>query len=218
MSAATDAWAILLPPGWVRFPTGPGQERELGEAIEAVVARALPDDLPRDSAEPYRRMLRDELHKNLAAARDEADAGAVYLPTEPVNGVMVPASITEVELVTDAGADPLDVILTVLSDADGRGGGYDESEAVELDGRPGVRVQLTSRDIAEPGLPVVSTRQVVYCVSRDDAAGVWLVLSFSTVWDRPGSELLAETLALFFDAVLSTFRWVGGDVGSSPDR
>ena len=79
----TDAWIILLPPGWARFPTGEGLQRELNDAIEQVFVRALPDSLPRDKVEPYRHLLRDERHKTLGEAR-EAGTGAVYLPTEPM--------------------------------------------------------------------------------------------------------------------------------------
>jgi hypothetical protein len=54
----------------------------------------------------------------------------------------------------------------------------------------------------------------VYVVSRDEADGEWLVLSFSAVWNSPRTERLAETLVDFFDAVKSTFRWTGP--GTSP--
>ncbi|MFI6428240.1 hypothetical protein [Promicromonospora sp. NPDC050880] len=199
----TDAWALLLPPGWVRFPTGDEFVRELDEAIDAVVASAVPDDLPRDSAEPYRRLLADGLRDSLTDART-AGAGAVYLPTEPMNGVMIPASLTEVELVSDAGADPLAVAAEVLVE------GYEESELVEVDGRPGVRLLDTTLETDQgDDLPPISTRQVVYVVSRDETDGEWLVLSFSTVWNSEESERLAEALVFFFDAVMTTFRWAG---------
>lgn len=199
----TDAWALLLPAGWVRFPTGEEQLRELDEAIEEVVAKALPADLPRDSVEPHRRMLADGLRSSLADAR-AAGAGAVYLPTEPMNGVMIPGSLTELKLVSDPGSNPLEVVAEVLVD------GYEESELVEIDGRPGVRVVETTLDAHPDGdLPDASTRQVVYVVSRDQADGEWLVLSFSTVWTNEEGERLAEALVFFFDAVMTTFRWAG---------
>ncbi|MFD2028975.1 hypothetical protein [Promicromonospora aerolata] len=199
----TDAWALLLPPGWVRFPTSDEFLRELDEAIEEVVARALPADLPRDSAEPHRRMLADGLRTSLADAR-AAGAGAVYLPTEPMNGVIIPASLTELELISDPGANPLEVMSDVVSDD------YEESELVEVDGRPGVRVVETTIDAHPEGdLPEVSTRQVVYVVSRSEADGEWLVLSFSIVWNSEETQRLAEALVFFFDAVMTTFRWAG---------
>ncbi|MFI6428246.1 hypothetical protein [Promicromonospora sp. NPDC050880] len=210
----TDAWLMLLPPGWARFPTGEGRERELDRAIEEVVLRALPDSMPRDKVEPFRRMLRDELYKNLSEARD-AGTGAVYLPTEPMEGVQVPASIAEVEWVGEAGSDPLQVVAAVLGDD------YEDSDLVELDGRPGVRVVHTRhRARRDDTWPELSTRQVVYAVSRDEEAGEWLLLSFSTVWNNHSSQMLAEALVLFFDAVMTTFRWAGpgADLQGIPER
>lgn len=199
----TDAWVMLLPPGWARFPTGEGQQRELDDAIEQVVARALPDSLPRDSAEPYRHMLRDELHKSLADARD-AGTGAVYLPTETMEGVFVPGSIAEIEVVSDAGTDPTQIVTSILSD------GYEESDLVELDGRPGIRVVHTEHGMRrDEDFPELSVRQVLYAVSRDEADGEWLILSFTTVWNSENTERLAEAMVFFFDAVMTTFRWAG---------
>lgn len=199
----TDAWIMLLPPGWARFPTGEGRQRELDDAVEQVIARALPDSMPRDKAEPYRRMLRDDLHKTLTESK-EAGTGAVYLPTEPMEGVFVPASISEVEIVSDAGQDPLRVATSILAD------GYEQSDLILLDDRPAVRVVSTRHKMQRgPDWPEVSTRQVLYVVSRDEAAGEWLVISFSTLWNSEKTELLAEALVLFFDAVMSTFRWAG---------
>ena len=199
----TDAWMFLLPPGWARFPTAEGRERELDDAIEQVVARALPDTLPRDKAEPFRHMLRDELRKTLGNAR-EAGTGVVYLPTEKMEGVSIPASIAELEVVSDVGIDPLPVVAAVLTD------GYEESEPVELDGRPGLRVVHTEHKMRrDEDWPELSTRQVLYAVSRDEANGEWLILAFSTVWNSEDTQRLAEALMLFFDAVMTTFRWAG---------
>lgn len=211
----TDGWVMLLPPGWARFPTGPERTRELDDAIEEVVARALPDDLPRDTAEPHRHLLRDRLRTTLEGARD-AGSGAVYLPTEPMNGTIVPASITELEFTSDPGSDPVVVATGILAD------GYEQSELVEVDGRPGVRVVATSHEVEREGdWPVVSTRQVLYAISRDEAEGAWLAMSFSTVWSGHDSERLAEALVYFFDAVMGTFRWAGPGtdvVGLPPQR
>ncbi|GAB4086061.1 hypothetical protein GCM10028784_26910 [Myceligenerans cantabricum] len=218
----TDVWGMFFPPGWVRFPTGPDQVRELDEAIEEVVRRSLPDDLPRDSVEPHRHLMRDALRGTFTEAT-EAGAGAVYLPTEPLNGIMTPCSVTEAEIVSDAGSNPVEVAASILTED------YDESELVEVDGRPGARVATTSHDVRHDGdFPEVSTKQVVYVISRDDAEGDWLVMSFSTVWNSEEGERVSEALVIFFDALMSTFRWAGpgarpltpldGAAGSSADR
>jgi hypothetical protein len=208
----TDAWVFLLPAGWARFPIGDGREAELDEAVEQVVRRALPDDLPRDRAEPMRRMIRERLRAQLVEA-DGAGASVVYLPVRPIDGVVVPASIVEVEFESDAGVDPLQVVSSVLAD------GYEQSEVLALDGRAAARVVATRRQVEREGdWPTVSTRQIVYVVSRDEEAGEWLALSCSIVFDSPESERLAGALELFFDAAMTTFRWVGGDADVAADR
>jgi hypothetical protein len=196
----TDEWAFLLPPGWARFPTGKGRRQELDDVVEQVVARAYPGQGPDDAAAAHGQGLRDSLRR----AFSTAGPGAVYLPTEPMAGMTVPASITEVEIFGQVGRSPIEVAASVLGDA------YEESAPVELDGRPGVRVAGTLRGPSREGhRPEVSTRQVTYVVSRDDADGDWLVLSFDAVANSPGTERLAEVLVDFFDAVMATFRWTG---------
>jgi len=209
----TDAWVFLLPTGWARFPAGEGRERELDEAIESVVAKVLPAELPRDSTEPLRRLARDRLRLAIGTA-DTAGASVVYLPVQPIDGVLVPASIVEVEFESGGNDDPLAVIATIATD------GYDESESLTIDGRPAVRVTSVLRDVQhDDDWPSVSSRQIVYAISRDADDGTWLALSFSVVWNSTDSERLADALVLFFDAVMTTFRWAGEDAsaGSRPD-
>lgn len=148
-------------------------------------------------------------------ARFAGSPGVVYLPTEPVAGMALPASITETEILGDRRVDPAVVAADVL------GTGYTVSGPVDLDGRPGARLTNTVHDVHREGdRPTVSTRQVVYVVSRDEDDGDWLVLTFSTSWSSRGTERLAETLVEFFDAVMATFRWrgPGADPVHLPER
>ncbi|MFD6445549.1 hypothetical protein ACFWEJ_10615 [Promicromonospora sp. NPDC060204] len=223
----TDTWAFLLPPGWARFPLGEGRGKELGAAVDEVVARTLPGEGalaggPQDDDVVARReLLRASLRAALAGAGTGTDAeagtspggsastGAVYLPTVPIAGIAVPASITETELFGEVGRSPAEVAERVL------GRTHDTCESVDLDGRPGARVVRTGHDVhREGGRPARSTREVTYVVSRDEAAGAWLVLTFSTGWSSRDTERLAATLVEFFDAVMTTFRWTGP--GSNP--
>jgi hypothetical protein len=203
--ALTDAWTFVLPQGWARFPIGDGRERELDRAIDEVIARVIPADVPRDQSEPVKRLLNFRLRASIAEATG-VGASVIYLPIELVNGVVTPASITEIEFDSDPGSDPVAVVASILSD------GYDESETVEIDGRPAVRVTSTLHNIEQPDEPTpFSSQQVVYAISRDDRVGSWLALSFSVVWNSPESQRLADALVFFFDAVMTTFRWAGGD-------
>ncbi|MFE7506892.1 hypothetical protein [Promicromonospora sp. NPDC057488] len=205
----TDKWAFLLPAGWARFPTGDGRGHQLDDAVDQVVARTFPDPFPdpaaRADADSHRKVLRDSLREAFGAA----GTGAVYLPTATMAGMAIPASIVETELFGVVGQSPVEVAASILGDA------HEESSSVELDGRPGVRLASTVGEVAwADGRPVAGTRQVTYVVSRDEAAGDWLVLSFGAVWDTPGTERLAGVLVEFFDAVMATFRWTGA--GAEP--
>ncbi|MFD7306633.1 hypothetical protein [Promicromonospora sp. NPDC059942] len=225
----TDTWAFLLPPGWARFPLGEGRGKERDAAVDEVVARALPEDRalgggPQDTGvAAHRELLRAALRVALAGtstststgtgadtgADTDTSTGAVYLPTAPIAGIAVPASITETELFGEVGRSPAELAERVL------GRTHDTCEVVDLDGRPGARVVRTGHDVhREGGRPARSTREVTYVVSRDEAAGDWLVLSFGTSWSSRDTERLAETLVEFFDAVMATFRWTGP--GSNP--
>ncbi|MGW2090571.1 hypothetical protein [Promicromonospora sukumoe] len=209
----TDEWAFLLPPGWARFPTGEGRRRELADAVERVVARAVSDgvaDGAADDVGAQRQALGDSLSRTFGTT----GPGAVYLPTEPMAGMAIPASIIETELFGVVGRSPIEVATSVLGDT------HEEHSVVDVDGRPGVRVASTVRDTPGAARQVTATRHVTYVVSRDDAAGDWLVLSFGAVWDTPGTERLAEVLVGFFDAVMTTFRWTGpgADPVDLPER
>ncbi|MFD6142900.1 hypothetical protein [Promicromonospora sp. NPDC060271] len=157
--------------------------------------------------------------------------GAVYVPTERMAGIAIPASITETEIFGVAGLSATEVAASLLggaqgSDAQGSDAqGSDaqerdaqESTVVDVDGRPGARLASTLREApAVAGGPAAGTRQVTYVVSRDDVEGDWLVLSFSTTFstgpDSGPAEQLAQTLVDFFDAVMTTFRWTGPGAG-----
>lgn len=143
--------------------------------------------------------------------------GVVYVPTEPMAGIAVPASIIETELFGVVGRSATEVAAS-LGDAK-------ESTAVDVDGRPGARVASTLMEAPRAAdRTAAGTRQVTYVVSRDEVAGDWLVLSFratfSTGPDSGPSEQLADTLVAFFDAVMTTFRWTGpgADPVGLPER
>jgi hypothetical protein len=156
-----------------------------------------------------------------------AGNGAVYVPTERMAGIAIPASITETELFGVGGRSATEVAASLLGDAwenSAQESDAQESTVVDVDGRPGARLASTLEEApGEAGQPA-GTRQVTYVVSRDEAEGDWLVLSFSTTFSTgPGSgpaEQLAQTLVDFVDAVMTTFRWTGpgADPVNLPER
>lgn len=197
----TDSWSFLLPPGWMRFPSGTGRAPHLEEAVEQVMSRTVPTGLPYENVERVRRRVQERLRTAIADA-GVADVGTLYLPIAPVDGVVMPASIVEREFDSDPQADPLDALAAVIV------GATDASELVDVDGRPAVRIEGAAQTAQQDARTAYLSRQVLYAMSRDDD-GHWLVLSFSVVWTSPESARLADALVSLFDAVMTTFRWTG---------
>jgi hypothetical protein len=209
------SFAILLPPGWTRLPVRESESIRLRDLVEGVVTESLPASLPRDSAEPWRAELRKRLTAAALEAR-EAGATAVYLPTRPVDGITVPASLIETEVEDDGLASAADVIAAILGDPE------IEATGVAVDGAAAVRTDTTTAHVNLAGdWPEVSTRQIVYTIEVPHREGRWVVMSFSAVsGDNPSAEL-SDALVLLFDALMTTFRWAdvpGAEAGPLETR
>ncbi|WP_157490124.1 hypothetical protein [Frigoribacterium sp. Leaf186] len=199
----TASFVMTLPPGWVRLPARPEAAVHLAHELDAIVAAALPDDLPRDSAEPLRRQFRRQLARTVAEA-GEAGATAVYLPGRPVDGYTLPASLTEAEVDDESDAEPVEVIARLLVDAGQLDGGLRD-----VDGAAAARTEdVLTNDEPEGSWERVWTRRVVYTISVPHRPGRWLVLNFSAVYGDEPSERLAAALVQLFDALVTTFRWI----------
>ncbi|MDM7884795.1 hypothetical protein QUG92_06715 [Curtobacterium sp. RHCKG23] len=219
MTGPTASFLVVVPPGWARLPAGEDQRAELGETVRAVIARALPDDLPRDRAEP----LRQEMRKRLTSAVVEAgDSGAtaVYMPVQPVDGYTPPVSIIESEVDDESEEAPEQVIAQLLADALPTRRDPDDTGLREVDGGIAARTEQTVRraDVATelPGigddLPVVDDRQVTYTIPVPHRPGRWVLMSFSAISrtdpeDPEAADRLTDALVMLFDAVMTTFRW-----------
>ncbi|WP_423922501.1 hypothetical protein ACPEEZ_02865 [Frigoribacterium sp. 2-23] len=203
----TASFALALPAGWVRLPARP--EHSADREIDAIVRLALPDDLPRDSAEPMRRHLR----RRLADAVDEAGragASAVYLPAAPTGGPALPVSLSEAEVDDESESEPVRLIASLLSEAGQLDGLRD------VDGAAAARtVETVSSDQSEGAWERIWSRRVVYTVAVPHRPGRWVVLTFTAAFGDDASERLADALVELFDAIMTTFRWT--DVpGSEP--
>lgn len=199
----TTSFVMVLPPGWVRLPARPEAAEQLAHELDAIVAAALPEDLPRDSAEPLRRQFRRQLTRTVQEA-GEAGATAVYLPAAPVDGFTLPASLTESEVDDESESEPVVVIAQLLADS-----GQLDSGLREVDGAAAARTEdVLTNNQPEGSWERVWTRRIVYTISVPHRPGRWLVLAFTAVYGDEPSERLAGALVQLFDALVTTFRWV----------
>jgi hypothetical protein len=203
-------YSLVLPPGWRQVPL----DAHATDAVRELVDRAfadVPADVPPDTLAGMRRRMQGQLQRALTSAR-EGGGTALYLPTERMGDLAVPASFVagEVRLdgeaaqVAEDGADPAEVPVRVLARlvaAD------DAARAVEVDGAPAVRTERTAAADREQQLGVdAGSRRIDYLIAVPGRPGRWLTMSCSVleVTDAPEiSELLVE----LFDAVMTTFRW-----------
>jgi hypothetical protein len=191
---------LMLPEGWAVLPTLPADRAATDAAIEQLVLTAIPAELPRDSAEPWRH----ELRRHLGHAVDEArDSGArsVGIPIAPVDGVVIPASFCTAVLEDPDPEDPERLLAALLADA-GPDGSFHE-----IGGGPAVRVDTVATEPAPGGLYEGATRRVAYYLPHPDAPAWWAVTTFTTIADGDPRGPFADALVVLFDAIMSTLRW-----------
>ncbi|QCB94903.1 hypothetical protein [Cellulomonas shaoxiangyii] len=189
---------VLLPEGWVQLPTSPGTERLRARLIDDLVREFVPDSLPRDRAEPWRR----ELRKQLAAAADDAaghGARSVLLPLVEYGTQRLPGSMLLTVLEDDPTVDPEDLLAALLA------GAGDEGTYLEVGGAPAVRVASVV-DSHRVGRSQPSVR-VTYYVAHPDTAGVWALLTFTVLTDGDVAADGVVVVTAMFDAVAGTLQW-----------
>lgn len=190
---------LVVPDGWVQIPTTPDATKLRRRVIDELIRYHLPDSLPRDKVEPWRRMLR----KELVEATDEASrqgARSVLLPLREFNGFRLPGSMlmTVIEDSDDT-QDPQRLLAAIVADA-----GTDGT-SLEIGGAPAARVAAVVES-SRIGRKAPSLR-VSYYVSNPDAPGVWGLLTFTVLSDGDVDAEPVQAVVLLFDMIVATLRW-----------
>ncbi|MDN4646836.1 hypothetical protein [Curtobacterium sp. PsM8] len=225
MTAPISSFLMVVPPGWARLPAREEDRPVLAATVREVIARALPDSLPRDRAEPLRQEMQKRLMSTVVEAGDNG-ATAVYLPVQPVDGFTPPVSIIESEVDDESDQAPEEVIAELLADALPDRHDQQDPGLRQVDGGIAARTETQLRravpDEVAGELPAVDDRQVVYTIPVPHRPGRWVVMSFSAISapadqdaTGPGAETrdigtderITDALVMLFDAMMTTFRW-----------
>lgn len=225
MTAPISSFLMAVPPGWARLPAREEDRQVLAATVREVIARALPDSLPRDRAEPLRQEMQKRLMSTVVEAGDNG-ATAVYLPVQPVDGFTPPVSIIESEVDDESDQAPEEVIAELLADALPDRHDQQDPGLRQVDGGIAARTETQLRravpDEVAGELPAVDDRQVVYTIPVPHRPGRWVVMSFSAISapadqdaTGPGAETpdigtderITDALVMLFDAMMTTFRW-----------
>jgi hypothetical protein len=212
------SYRIALPPPWTWIPlnkAGPAIDRILDD----LVART-PKSVPPDRIGPRRRELERSLITQAERAREHGGID-LYLPIEPWHGFLVPASFLVATVTPDVIAhDDGDVgplLAELLRSREG---------ATAVTVADTVWIRSARRAEADPnrsdGINMVSER-VEYFTAVPGDPRRWVVVTFSTAFDdsalldgvhdkgpheKDSGEMPAQLLVEWFDAVMSTWRWV----------
>ncbi|GLY02350.1 hypothetical protein [Actinoplanes sp. NBRC 101535] len=198
---------LITPTGWVRIPTTPDTSRLRERVITGVVRTVLPDDLPRDKAGPWRRML----HRQLTEAAGQAEqqgARSVVVPVQEMYGMRLPGTLVLSIVEDDEPQDPRALLAAIVADA-GPGG-----EILDIGGCPAARVQtVIASDTIKRKAPSI---RVNYYVCAPGHPGVWGVLTYTVLTDGDVEADAVQAVVLMFDAVVATLQW--GDPGDHPSE
>ncbi len=196
-------YAIVDIPGWESFSMNSADRDAVDARLQELAHGTVPEDVPRDTATPFR----SEVYRHLSRLMDQArtaGAGLVCIPTGRSGDTVIPASYTVSEW-TDPDhetADPVAILKVLASQSVG------EASIVDLDGQPGLREEdIEPPRPGEEPLALYAGRRVTYTVSSPVDPRAWVVFVFATIGSGDPAGPLADILVEVFDAHLSTLRW-----------
>jgi hypothetical protein len=198
-----SAYSIVDIPGWENLSLSMADRGDLDRRIDELAHRSVPDDVPRDTATPFRKEIRKQLARLTDQAR-QAGAGLLCLPTKRMGDIPIPASYTVSEW-RDADRDEVEPsqLLDVLA-----ANSIFATRLVDIDGQPALREEgVEAADPVSEPLATHAGRRVSYTIAAPDDRRAWVVFTFSTLGDGNPEGALADILVELFDAQLTTLRW-----------
>jgi len=198
-----SGYSIVDIPGWENLSLNAADRADLERRIDELAHGAVPEEVPRDTATPFRQEVRKHLVRVVEQAR-EAGAGLICIPTQRMGEVAVPASYTVSEW-RDTDRDevaPLALLQSLAADSDGA------AQIVDVDGQQALREEAVAapNPDAEP-LASHAGRRVTYTVSSPNDPRAWVIFNFVTIGDGDPEGAFADLLVELFDAQLTTLRW-----------
>jgi len=192
-------YTLVLPPGWRQVPVRAGTRKVIREIVRDRF-RVPPEHMSRDALTPYRIALEQQLASAAARARQQGGS-ELYLPVEPVRGMLLAASFVVSEGSIGARGDrDASLILAAI-----RAGG-DDAAQVTMDGAHAARIERTAPPDPARGVDH-GARHVDYAVPVPGSADRWLVFAFSALGAGDPGDEFAQLLVGLFDAIMSTFTW-----------
>ncbi|WP_165984754.1 hypothetical protein [Streptomyces sp. YIM 98790] len=192
------SYRLITPLEWFRIPLASEEARN--RSVRVLVDRTFPN---RDQ-DTVRRREFAELIGNLAWESAVKDGLELYLSTQAVLGVPVPAALVVTVEAPDEPGSSLQAPPAVLAEAQQREYPGAEVGVVSLAAGQSVRVRRSEvpAHAEELGAPQGRTSTLLTHIVPVPDTGALLVLSFSTPLEE-----LADALVEVFDAIAGSLRW-----------
>ena len=199
-------YSIVLPPAWRKIPVRSGTEKAIRQIVDQAFA-GLPENVPRDKVTPYRIQLTRQLTDAARRARQQGGT-ELYLPVELEHGTLIAASfvVSEGSVPSPGGdLDPAQMLAALVTESGGR--------PVTVGGAAAVRSEQVAP--ADPDSKIdFGSRRVDYVVPVPGDVRRWLLVAFSALGAGDPEDKFADLLVELFDAIMSTFRWAGYEMGT----
>jgi hypothetical protein len=198
-----SAYSIVNIPGWENLSLNSADTGELRRRINELAHNSVPEEVPRDTATPFRMEMRKHLNRLVEQSR-ETGAGLICIPTSRMGDISVPASYTVSEWrdTEDDHVAPAAVLKSIADSSEA------VCEMVFVDGQPALREETDETgDLRAEELATHPGRRVTYTVSAPEDAKTWLVFNFVTLGNGDPRGALADALVELFDAQITTLRW-----------
>lgn len=206
MSARSDAveYRLVLPAPWERLDLQADLTGQVRRVVGEAVARMPKGALPPDQLTPTRARMEHELETRLREAKDKGGID-YYMPTDLMHGVHIPATFVVSRLMPNALADE-EVTARVLAARLAEPGTTAEQVGDSIWARSDTVLRRQPDDLVADEH---QARKIEYLTPQPGDPRCWIVVTFTTLGDGTMDSEFTELTVTLFDAIMSTWRWVG---------
>lgn len=194
------SYSLVIPPPWQRIRLGPGMDADVDRVLERAVQDA-PKDMPPDQVAAVRIRMREQLLKQLRAAREQGGED-FYFPPRPIHGIHLNASFVVSVVIPDArfGADDVAPVQAQLI----ANGGEPRTIKDTLWVRSTEVIETDGTEMVEAGL---RARKIDYTTAIPGDERRWVVVAATVIGDGDPYSEHTEMVGALFDAMMTTWRW-----------
>ncbi len=202
--AGAVEYRLVLPTPWERIDLHSDLTEQARRVVRGAVERLPTGSLAPDQLTLTRARMERELETRLRGAKDNGGVD-YYLPTDLMHGVHIPATFVVSRLMPNALADE-QVTARVLAARLAEPGTTAEQVGDSIWARTDTVLVRQADDVVADEHRV---RKVEYLTPQPGDPRCWVMVTFTSLGDGTMDSEFTELTVTLFDAIMSTWRWVG---------